>query len=497
MLRQKDVKKYKNKSKYDQLLFLRKDGEYLLKSERPIKDNLIKTMNQEKVSTFIEDILVNGKISRLLFNSNSKYEVNNYLNVKEKFFTHKTPLKPKNNDNITLKQMKKQFCIDIRNRIKIFRKERKKMTRSMDNINKERIKKFRKDLNEIEKLPLEEIKKNKLNGFIRSYNAIKKKFDIYKKINLYRNNSSTILQNYNKNKNNISLTKSIQKNNSILLKSISGDTYESEIKSNNISSFEFERNSLNYKNKLNKSLLPDAKLDRNDVFSRLYNNAFLLSPSTLIKNQRRAQSRILNNNSTTYIPKVILKLKKVIDSTSGKEFTVKINKDVIKKCFSKYSGGPSLFKIDFFRHKKEKNKNDYNKKDIKIDQDFPNDSEESQSEKVNYYKLIDKKTGNSFLHLAVLGGHEEFVKYFLEKNSNINLKNFDGNTPLHLALLNKKKCKNVINILMKYNPRLDIKNNNGDRAFDLLTDEMKIKYGLDKIIVGKENNFFMKYILKH
>ena len=79
-----------------------------------------------------------------------------------------------------------------------------------------------------------------------------------------------------------------------------------------------------------------------------------------------------------------------------------------------------------------------------------------------------------------------FVKYFLEKNSNINLKNFDGNTPLHLALLNKKKCKNVINILMKYNPRLDIKNNNGDRAFDLLTDEMKIKYGLDKIIVGKE-----------
>ena len=486
MLRQKDVKKYKNKSKYDQLLFLRKDGEYLLKSERPIKDNLIKTMNQEKVSTFIEDILVNGKISRLLFNSNSKYEVNNYLNVKEKFFTHKTPLKPKNNDNITLKQMKKQFCIDIRNRIKIFRKERKKMTRSMDNINKERIKKFRKDLNEIEKLPLEEIKKNKLNGFIRSYNAIKKKFDIYKKINLYRNNSSTILQNYNKNKNNISLTKSIQKNNSILLKSISGDTYESEIKSNNISSFEFERNSLNYKNKLNKSLLPDAKLDRNDVFSRLYNNAFLLSPSTLIKNQRRAQSRILNNNSTTYIPKVILKLKKVIDSTSGKEFTVKINKDVIKKCFSKYSGGPSLFKIDFFRHKKEENKNDYNKKDIKIDQDFPNDSEESKSEKVNYYKLIDKKTGNSFLHLAVLGGYEEFVKYFLEKNSNINLKNFDGNTPLHLALLNKKKCKNVINILMKYNPRLDIKNNNGDRAFDLLTDEMKIKYGLDKIIVGKE-----------
>ena len=31
MLRQKDIIKYKNKSKEDHILFLRKDGEYLLK----------------------------------------------------------------------------------------------------------------------------------------------------------------------------------------------------------------------------------------------------------------------------------------------------------------------------------------------------------------------------------------------------------------------------------------------------------------------------------
>ena len=37
MLRQKDVKKYKKKSKYDQLLFLSKDGEYLLKNGKKIK----------------------------------------------------------------------------------------------------------------------------------------------------------------------------------------------------------------------------------------------------------------------------------------------------------------------------------------------------------------------------------------------------------------------------------------------------------------------------
>ena len=108
----------------------------------------------------------------------------------------------------------------------------------------------------------------------------------------------------------------------------------------------------------------------------------------------------------------------------------------------------------------------------------------SESEGINFYKLIDKKTGNSFLHLAVLGGYDKFVKYFLQKKSNINLKNFDGNTPLHLALFNKKRRKNIINILMQYNPRLDIRNNNGERAIDLFTNEMKIKY--DKMISRKK-----------
>ena len=488
MLRQKDVKKYKKKSKYDQLLFLRKDGEYLLKNEKPIRDNLIKTLNQEKVSTFIEDILVNNKISRLLFRSNCKFEVNNYLSIKKKFFTHKSPLKRKNTDNITLKQVKKQSCIDIRNKARSFIEGRKKMARSMDIINKKRIKKFRNDLYEIEKQPIEDLKKNKLNGFIRSYNSIARKFDLYKNIKLNRNNNSCILQNHNKNINNISITNSVQKNNSIILKSISGDIYESEIKSNNISTLEFERETFNYKNKLNKSLLPNAKVNTNNVFSRLYNNIVLLSPTSLIKNQKRAQSSKIRNNSITYNPKVVLQLKKVIDSTSGKEFTIKINKDVIKKCFSKYSGGPPISKFGIYKYRNKINTKDNHKEkeNIKVDQDYQDEGEKSKSESegINFYKLIDKKTGNSFLHLAVLGGYDKFVKYFLQKKSNINLKNFDGNTPLHLALFNKKRRKNIINILMQYNPRLDIRNNNGERAIDLFTNEMKIKY--DKMISRKK-----------
>ena len=82
--------------------------------------------------------------------------------------------------------------------------------------------------------------------------------------------------------------------------------------------------------------------------------------------------------------------------------------------------------------------------------------------------------------MAVLGGYDELVRYLLDKKSNINLKNYDGNTPLHLALHNKKKNENIIDILMEYNPRLDIKNNNDEIAYDLFTDEMKAKYEVDK-----------------
>ena len=104
---------------------------------------------------------------------------------------------------------------------------------------------------------------------------------------------------------------------------------------------------------------------------------------------------------------------------------------------------------------------------------------------VNYYKLIEKKTGNSFLHLAVIGGYDEFVRYFLEKKSDINMKNFDGNTPLHLALMNKDK--KIIDILMKNKPKLNIPNNKGEIQFDLFTDKMKEYYGIDKFLIIKKS----------
>ena len=449
MLRQKDVKKYKKKSKYDQLLFLRKDGEYLLKNERPIKDNLIKTMNQKKVPDFIEDILVNKKITHLLFRSNSDFEINYYINTKNKFFTHKTPLIIQHKDNITLKQVKKQTCSEIKQRINIFKKDREEMVKSMDNINKKRIKIFKKDLKLLENLNKEDINKNKIN------------LSKNKKIKINNNNNR-------------------------IIKSISEDTYESEIKSrkNNFSKIKYE---LNNNNNINKSisLLPNVKLDIKNVFSRLYNNAVLPEQKRpqSCKNKNRNNNQLLDDtNIASLNQKINFKLKKVIKSTSGKEFTFKITPDIIRRCFINYSGGPSILNMKFYKKRKEESKN------YELNKQNQDEGEiTKKKEGVNYYKLIQKKTGNSFLHLAVIGGYYDFVRYFLEKKSNVNMKNKEGNTPLHLALYNKKKNKKIIDILMEYNPRLDIKNNKDEIPYDLFTDEMKVKYGIDKLIIGKGN----------
>jgi hypothetical protein len=492
MLRQKDIIKYKTKSKFDHILFLRKDAEYLLRNNRPIKDNLVPSLNDVKVHLFIEDILTNKKISELLFAKNSKFEIKTYLNIKKRFFTHKNPPKKKRNteDNITTKLIKKETKIKLKNEINLYKRNKEQMRNSMDKINDFKIAKFKKELNMLGKEHTKEMKRYKINGFMRAYSALKSKYDMTRNKSIKNNkNNSCVLNNkyYYRNRK--------AKNNIKTPKSLSNETNETESK------IKYKSNSLifSYKNNEKKPTfkMPKVKLNIKDVFNRLYHNVVLLSPSSSIKVKKRPQScknpvpyssqtlNINNNNN-----KIKFHLKKVIKSTSGKEFTFKITQDIIQKCFIKYSGGPTVLTMN-----KDRNKNDENEnQDNNIPNNNDNINEELEEEinlgkkqenYVNYYKLIDKKTGNSFLHLAVIGGYAEFLKYFLEKKSDINLRNFDGNTPLHLALFNKDK--NIIDILMNNKPKLDIPNNNGQIQFDLFTDEMKEYYGIDKMLIINRN----------
>ena len=152
-----------------------------------------------------------------------------------------------------------------------------------------------------------------------------------------------------------------------------------------------------------------------------------------------------------------------LSSNSGKEFTIKITKNILNKCYYKYSGGPLSikYKNTDFEKKKSKEKND--------------------NYFVDYFSLLEQKTGNTFLHLAVIENYPEIVKYFVEKGANLNVQNKDGNTPLHLAL--EKNEKEIIKLLMENKAALDIPNNEGKIAFDFFTPEMKKEYGVDTLLI--------------
>ena len=121
-------------------------------------------------------------------------------------------------------------------------------------------------------------------------------------------------------------------------------------------------------------------------------------------------SNLKNNNDN----KIKFSLKKVIKSTSGKEFTFKITKDIIQKCFIKYSGGPSVLKMSHYKKNDDEieDNNQLNNDNVDINEVLEEEISlgKKSEDYVNYYKLIEKKTGNSFLHLAVIGGYDEFVR---------------------------------------------------------------------------------------
>ena len=501
MLRQKDIIKYKTKSKKDQILFLRKDAEYYLKNSRPIKNNIIKSLDNKKMGEFVEDILKNKKISSLLFTSNGKYEIRTYLSMKQKFFTKKNvkPNSKKNEDNLTKKRTKREIYLKMKNEINSFKKDRQKLRNSMDAMNNKRVEEFKKELDLLKNDENKDIKRNRINGFIRAYSTIKNKFDfnLNQSIKKNKNNSFILIPNYNiKNKK--------RKNN--YKKSLSNETIES---TKNFGHFSRSiiyspNNNYNDSQKINLDL-PHVKLDIKDVFNRLYHNVVLLSPSSTDKLKRPMSSnsniKKRNNNflknftpfssSNANRNKINFNLKKVVKSTSGKEFTLKITKDIIKKAFIQYSGGPTVLKMRKAINEKNENnrQNNYNNQNDEVD--INDELEEEMNlnkvseDFVNYYKLIDKKTGNSFLHLAVIGGYDDFVRYFIEKKADINMKNFDGNTPLHLALKNNNN--KIIDILMNNKPKLDIPNNKGEIQFDLFTDKMKQHYNIDKLSFPNQN----------
>ena len=187
------------------------------------------------------------------------------------------------------------------------------------------------------------------------------------------------------------------------------------------------------------------------------------------------KNKITNNDQyLSSNQKIKFKLKNVLKSTNGKEFTIKITDDIIRKCFAKYSGGPDVIS--------------YLKEQFKYHQ-FKEKEDELREDQVNFYDVITEE-GNSFLHIAIIDNLPELVQYFTDKGANLNIQNINGDTPLHIAA--REDFGECIKILLKGKAALDIPNNKNEIAYDYFDNARRKEYGIDNVFVfghhRKHNN---------
>ena len=69
------------------------------------------------------------------------------------------------------------------------------------------------------------------------------------------------------------------------------------------------------------------------------------------------------------------------------------------------------------------------------------------------------------------------MDYFIKKKLNINKKNKNGDTPLHLAI--QKGDYDIIKLLLDNGANIKIKNKKGITPFDLADKEMRMVFNLE------------------
>ena len=450
MLRQGFMNKYRIKSKYDNERFKKEDEGYLLKLTRPVKESSIKALSGEKMNKFMNDILTNKKMTTILYDSNAKIEIkssqkliNNFKRQDEKYkLNQKEKLEP---CSVVKRRSRKEAYIQMRTEIDNFEANKRKYKNNLLIQNYKKYIEMKKELSSSQKEYIKYLRKNRIDSFKRAYDNLTLKID--------DNMGRSLETEYSPNK---------------------------SPRNRLLENFYLFRN--NYIDCSHIIKFPSIKCDVKNVYSRLYHNKVLLTNNIRKSKSRKSISIIkrpllLKNRKKLFMstqkliqpnPKINFNLKNVLKSNGGKEFTIKVTDEVVKKCLDKYSRGPEVIKF----------LNDEIGKNIK-DNNLTNNMNSDGF--VNFYELREKNTGNSYLHLATLGNYPQIVKYFIEKGADVNKKNEEGNTPLHIALKNQNL--EIITMLLENKAKLDIPNNEGEIPFDFFTNDLKKKFGLEKMLI--------------
>ena len=448
MLRQGFMRKYRTKSRYDSERFEKEDEGYLLKLTRPIKYSSIKSLSKEKMNKFVEDVLTNRKMTRILYDSNATIEIKSTLKLLKTFNINNDLDKlrqEKIESSVVKKRSRKEAYIQMRTEINDFETKKQRYIKNLLRNNFKKYLEMKQEIKESKNDNINNIKKNRLDSFKRAYDHLKLKFD--------DNNGKTIETDFY----DATLPVDKKKENYYL----------------------FRNNFIKCSHTIH---IPKIRFNIKNVYSRLYNNKVLLTSKTE-KNVKKpklpksGKTHIFARDkmvSRTISPETLqqqqnlnknkFKIKNVFKANGGKEFTIKVSDEMFKRCLDKYSGGPSTIptlKEDLTNLVKEK-KLDY--------EGF-----------VNFYDLVEKNTGDSYLHIATKGEYYELVRYFILKGSDVNKQNEEGNTPLHIAA--SKRNMKIIKILLDHKAKLDIPNKDGEIPFDLFNFNMKKKLGLETRLI--------------
>ena len=74
------------------------------------------------------------------------------------------------------------------------------------------------------------------------------------------------------------------------------------------------------------------------------------------------------------------------------------------------------------------------------------------------------------LYFSVLSNNEKYAQQLIESGANINRQDEHGDTPLHIAYRNE--FWDIVNLLLRHNAKMFIKNNNGYVASDYFYEDL-------------------------
>ena len=401
--------------------------------ERPLEPAQIKKIKNQKIFSFVDNIMCNKKINNLLYSTNAKSIASYYIKTKKFLLKQHAPGQI-SSDNLFRKKtmtlnerIKKEAILeDIKDNIEIYRKNRKRYMTQI--VEKDDL--FIKSQPKVDK-KLKKISSKSVNEII--LHGYKRAFDKCLKDSLTKKNFEIIKLNTN---------------------DVYGRLY------NNYSSTIYSYNTIKNRNKNKNDFYPNKKISRNI---------------------RKIHMQESDMNISAPKRTVDYKIKSNISNSGMNQFSSTISKRQMRRCCSMISGGPKKIRLKKkinsfkenlrkkFNHKILSFKKNGDKNDLSLFYTMVVGDPFMKKNKILNKNYRDKNN-NSSLQIAVKQNSVYLTKYFLDKkNKNINSRNNKGQTALHIACSNRNE--DIINLLVKNGANTTTKDLYGYKPYDYLNSD--------------------------